>query len=116
MTSRLKIPYTMRTRLETEPEPDEEPDEEVAPARSAPDAMVPSVPPPGREFEYRTELVSSAQVLDGSTLAGQLTRASADGWDLVDIIPAGDRHAVLLRRVKQPERRSRPVGFAPPLS
>jgi hypothetical protein len=53
-------------------------------------------------------------VTDGTTLAAQLTGASKDGWDLVDIINAGDRHAVLLRRLKRPERNARQVGFAPP--
>lgn len=99
----------MRVRTEEEPEPDEH----DAPAGST-DTMVPSVPTASHEFEYRTELVTADQVLDGKTLADQLTKASSDGWDLVEIIGAGDRHAILLRRVKQPGRRSRPVGFAPP--
>ena len=55
-------------------------------------------------------------VLDGTTLAGQLNKASTDGWDLVDIINAGDRYAVLLRRAKRPDRNARPVGFTPPRS
>src|SRR5437763_16466212 len=97
----------MRERLEEEP--DEEPEE--APAATS--TLVPSVPDAGREFEYRTELVTAAQVLDGTTLAEQLTKASADGWELVDVIPAGERHAVLLRRPKRAERASRPVGFRP---
>jgi hypothetical protein len=103
----------MRERLEEEPEPDEEPDETPAAAASTPSTPLPSVMDGGREFEYRTELVTAEQVVDGSTLAGQLTKASADGWDLVDIINTGDRHAILLRRGKRPERSSRPVGFTP---
>jgi hypothetical protein len=104
----------MRERLEEEPEPDEEPDEEPAAVATAPSTPLPSVGDGGREFEYRTELVTVAQVVDGTTLASQLTKASADGWDLVDIVNAGDRHAVLLRRAKRPERNARPVGFTPP--
>jgi hypothetical protein len=105
----------MRERLEEEPEPDEEPDEEPASVATAPGASLAAVSSDGgREFEYRTDLVTVEQVVDGTTLAGQLTKASADGWDLVDIINAGDRHAVLLRRAKRPERNARPVGFTPP--
>jgi hypothetical protein len=104
----------MRERLEEEPEPDEEP--EQAPAATPPGMLVPSVSETGREHEYRTDLVTAAEVIDGSTLAGQLTKASADGWDLVDIINAGDRYAVLLRRARRAERNARPVGFSPPRS
>ena len=107
----------MRERLEEEPEPDEEPDPEPATASTATSTLVPSVASgAGREYEYRTELVTAAEVVDGTTLAGQLTKASADGWDLVDIITAGERYAILLRRSKQAERNSRPVGFTPPRS
>jgi hypothetical protein len=107
----------MRERLEEEPEPDEEPDESPAADATAPSTLVPSVADGGgREFEYRTDLLTATEVTDGETLAGQLTTSSADGWDLVDIINAGDRYAVLLRRAKRPERSSRPVGFTPPRS
>lgn len=106
----------MRERLEEEPEPDEEPDETPAAVATAPGGQVPSVSDGGREHEYRTDLLTAAEVVDGATLAGQLTKASADGWDLVDIINAGDRYAVLLRRAKRPERSARPVGFTPPRS
>ncbi len=103
----------MRERLEEEPEEEPEPDE--APVTVAKSTLVPSVSSDaGREFEYRTELVTAAQIVDGKTLADQLTRASSDGWDLVDIVGAGDRHAILLRRVKRPERTARQVGFTPP--
>ena len=106
----------MRERVEEEPEPDEEPDREAPPAASATSTLVPTVGDSGREYEYRTELVTAAQVLDGTTLPERLNRASADGWDLVDIIVAGDRHAILLRRTKRPQRSARPVGFARPES
>jgi hypothetical protein len=105
----------MRERLEEEPEP-EEPEEEPA-STSAPGRMVPTVAPDGgREFEYRTELITEQQVMDGTTLAEQLTKASTDGWDLVDIIGAGTGHTILLRRVRRSERSPRPVGFTPPRS
>jgi hypothetical protein len=72
------------------------------------------VGPGARDLEYRTELVTAAQVVDGSTLAEQLTKASSDGWDLVDIIQAGDRYTILLRRPKMSDREARRVGFLPP--
>jgi hypothetical protein len=103
----------MRLRSEEEPEPDEDPGEAPA-ATAVPTPVVPAVASEGREHEYRTELLTAAEVLDGSTLAERLTAASAEGWDLVDVIPAGDQHAVLLRRQKSPQRGPRPVGFAPP--
>jgi hypothetical protein len=105
----------MRERFEEEPEP-EEPDETPGDVATAPGVQVPSVSDVGREHEYRTDLLTAAEVIDGNTLAGQLTKASGDGWDLVDIINAGDRYAVLLRRAKRPERNARPVGFTPPRS
>ena len=103
----------MRERLEEEPEPDGDPDVEPATAE-APGTVLPSVSDGVREFEYRTELVTTAQVVDGTTLAEQLTRASADGWDLVEIIGTGEHHAILLRRARRPGRSGRPVGFSPP--
>jgi hypothetical protein len=102
---------TMRERLEEDP--DEEPDVESPPASTTATAPLSTVSSAAREFEYRTELVSDKQILDGKTLAEQLTKASTDGWDLVEIIAAGERHAILLRRVKRTERTSRPVGFTP---
>jgi hypothetical protein len=103
----------MRFRSEEEPEPDEDPDEETAVA-ALPGPMVPAVAPGARELEYRTELVTAAEVVDGSSLAEQLTKASSDGWDLVEIIQAGERYAILLRRPKTPDREARRVGFLPP--
>jgi hypothetical protein len=94
-----------------EEEPDE-PDEAVAIASPT---AVPTVAPSGsREFEFRTELLTDAEVTDGKTLAERLTGASKDGWDLVEVIGVGDVHAVLLRRPKTVERESRRVGFTPP--
>jgi hypothetical protein len=96
---------------EAEEEPDD-PEETVAVAGPTP---VPTVPPAGaREFEYRTELLTDAEITDGKTLAERLTAASKDGWDLVEVIGVRDVHALLLRRPKTIERESRSVGFAPP--
>jgi len=103
----------MRERVEEEPEPEPEP-EETPPAEAATSTLVPTVGDAGREYEYRTELVTATQVLDGKTLPEQLNKASIDGWDLVDIIVVGDRHAILLRRAKRPGQSNRRVGFAPP--
>lgn len=106
---------TMRERVEEEPEPEEEPDVD-APSAPGPGTLVPSVADGSREFEYRTELLTSAQVVDGATLAERLTSASTEGWELVDIVGAGDRHALLLRRAKRSGRQARQVGFTPPPS
>ena len=97
--------------MRVEEEPDE-PDETVAVA--GPTSVPIVAPPGGREYEFRTELLTVAEITDGKTLAERLTAASKDGWDLVEVIGAGDRHAVLLRRPKTVERESRQVGFAPP--
>ena len=103
----------MTERAEEEPEPDEpEPDEEPGSARSG-SAMVPTVGGSGsREYEYRTELLSVVQLTDGTTLSDKLGKASADGWDLVDILDGGDQRVLLLRKPKRPKTESRPVGFA----
>jgi len=106
----------MKPRAEEEPEPDEDPDEEPATAPAATGSgLVPSVEGGGgRDFEYRTELVTAAQLTDGKSLPDLLTKASAEEWDLVEILAAGDRHVVLLRRRKKPQREARPVGFRLP--
>jgi hypothetical protein len=67
-----------------------------------------------REFEYRTEALSIAQVADGKSLAAGLSAASGDGWHLVDVIDAGDNRVILYRRQKKSEKERRSVGFAPP--
>lgn len=101
---------------EEEPEPDEEPEPEEEPVAPPPgSSLVPAVPGAGgREFEYRTELLTQAELADGKTLAEKLTKASADGWDLVDVIHAGDQHVILLRQPKKTSREARPVGFTLP--
>jgi len=99
--------------VRSEEEPDE-PDEAVAVA--GPTAVPQVAPAGGREFEYRTEMLTDAEVADGKTHAERLTAASKDGWDLVDVIGVKDAYAVLLRRPQKVDRESRPVGFAPPRS
>jgi hypothetical protein len=112
----------MRPRFEEEPEPiivpepDEDPDEpdaDPAAAATATATMVPRVDATAgeREYEYRVDVVTVAQVLDG-TLADRLSEASHDEWNLVDIIDAGDQKALLMRKRKQKESSRRPVGFA----
>jgi hypothetical protein len=93
----------------------EEPDEPREPGTDVPTLSAPvvsAVSSGGREYEYRTELLTLDQVTDGRTLADQLTAASADGWDLVEIVDAGERRALLLRKPKRKEQDRRPVGFA----
>ncbi len=110
----------MRLRFEEEPEPiivpepDEDPDgPDDEPAAAAGTAtIVPRVDSPmEREYEYRVDVLSLAEVLDG-TIAEKLSEASHDDWHLVDIIDAGDKKALLLRKRKQKESARRPVGFA----
>lgn len=103
----------MPARFEEEPEPDEEPGETAVAAPPAP--MVPSVAPASREFEYRTEMITPEEVGDGSTLAERLNKASTEGWDLVDVIQAGERYTLLLRHPRTPDREERRVGFLPPV-
>ncbi len=110
----------MRPRFEEEPEPiivpepDEDPDEpDGEPAAAATATIVPRVDAGAgeREYEYRVDVVTVAQVLDG-TLADRLSEASHDEWNLVDIIDAGEKKALLMRKRKQKESARRPVGFA----
>lgn len=95
----------MRERLEEDPE-----HEEASPSQSA----IPTVAPVGREFEYRTDALTNADVTKGTKLIELLNKSAADGWDLVEIINAGDSHVVLQRKGKPPKRDSRRVGFTLP--
>jgi hypothetical protein len=97
---------------EEEPDEPDEPDEPATTAVAAP--VVPSVSPGGREYEFKLELVSLDQIIDGKSLPDLLTKASADGWDLYDVIDAGERRALLMRRPKKNAQEARRVGFAPP--
>ena len=104
----------MRSEEIPEEEPDEEPEEEPTGNASGVAAAVPTTGFPSREFEYRTDEISLADLADGSTLARRLGEASRDGWDFVQVLEAGDKRLVLLRRGRRGERQSRPVGFFPP--
>ncbi len=101
-------------RLRSEEDPEEEPDPEPRERRSGSASGVPSVGLGGRDYEYRVDSLSLAQVTDAKALAGRLTEASADGWDLIETIEAGDQRVFILRRPKRPAGESRPVGFSPP--
>jgi hypothetical protein len=102
--------------LRSEEEPEEEPEPEPEPGERLPESAsgVPSVGFGGRQYEYRVETLTLDQITDAKGLAGLLTEASADGWDLVETIEAGEKRAVVLRRPKREPGESRPVGFAPP--
>jgi hypothetical protein len=106
----------MATHGEEEPEEPDEPDEPGGPDNGAmaPTRMVPTVGLPGRDWEYSTNVLSLAQVTDGTTLVKVLKESGADGWDLADVIDGGDKRVLLLRRPKRSQRESRRVGFAPP--
>jgi hypothetical protein len=101
--------------MHDEEEPDDDPDEPEQPAdRAAPTRHVPSVGMPAREWEYSTEVLTLAQVADGTTLVKTLQTAAAEGWELADVIDGGEKRVLLMRRSKRSARESRRVGFAPP--
>jgi hypothetical protein len=99
----------MRRRAEEDPDDPDYDDEEVQ-VQAAP---VPAVSLGGREYEFKTEVLAMGQVTDGKTLPERLTAASAEGWDLVEIVDAGESRVLLLRRAKRTSREPRSVGFAP---
>ena len=101
--------------MRDEEDPDEDPDEPEQPADGvAPTSHVPTVGLPAREWEYSTEVLTLAQVADGSTLVKVLQVSAADGWELADVIDGGEKRVLLMRRSKRSARESRRVGFAPP--
>lgn len=102
----------MRLRSEDEPDEEPEPEPEQRPSGSA--SGVPSVGLGGRDYEYRVDSLSVDEVTDAKALAGRLTDASGEGWDLIETIEAGERRVFIMRRPKRPSSDSRPVGFAPP--
>lgn len=103
----------MRTR--DEEDPDDEPDEPDEPSDgAAPTTHIPSVGIPAREWEYSTEVLTVAQVADGTTLVKVLQASAAEGWELADVIEAGEKRVLLMRRSKRSGHESRRVGFAPP--
>ena len=101
-----------------EDDPDEDPDEPEKPG--GPDGPTASAGPmlsvglPAREWEFSTQVLTVAQVVDGTTLAKLLQEAGADGWELSDVIDGGEKRVLLMRRPKRSSRESRRVGFAPP--
>ncbi|HEY8864224.1 MAG TPA: hypothetical protein VIO37_08640 [Candidatus Dormibacteraeota bacterium] len=102
--------------LRSEDDPDEEPDEQPNhPGDGAATAsIVPSVGLPVREWEFSTQILSLAQVVDGVTLVKLLKEAGADGWELTDVIDGGEKRVLLMRRPKRSSVEARRVGFAPP--
>ena len=101
--------------IHDEEDPDDEPDEPEQPADGAvPTSHVPSVGMPAREWEYSTEVLTLAQVVDGTTLVKVLQAAAADGWELAEVVDGGEKRVLLMRRSKRSSRESRRVGFAPP--
>jgi hypothetical protein len=105
--------------LRSEEDPDEEPDEPDQPNHPGDGAamaaqLVPSVGLPLREWEFSTQVLTVAQLVDGVTLVKLLKEAGADGWDLTDVIDGGEKRVLLMRRPKRSARESRRVGFAPP--
>jgi hypothetical protein len=106
----------MSMGIDLEDEPDEDPDEPEQPGDGSATATGPmlSVGLPSREWEYSTQVLSVAQVVDGTTLVKLLKDAGVDGWELTDVIDGGEKRVLLMRRPKRSERESRRVGFAPP--
>ena len=118
------MPADPDARLEEAPEPfeipddpDEPDDEPEAPAAGGggPTHMPGVSEGPGgdREYQYRVEVVTLEEVLDGQTLPDRLSAASTDEWHLVDILDAGDRKAILYRKRRDNRPQRRPVGFSP---
>lgn len=96
-------------RADEEPE---EPETEPEPSSSATSPAVVIAPPgQGVAFDYRTEVLTASQVLDGTTLPEKLAKESAEGWDLVDLVQAEGKHVIILRKPKKPDRAERRVGF-----
>jgi hypothetical protein len=106
----------MRLRFEDDPDEEpEEPDQPGQPGGAAPaPGLVPSVGMPLREWEFSTQVLTIAQVVDGTSLVKVLKKAGVDGWELTDVIDGGDKRVLLMRRPKHSARESRRVGFAPP--
>ena len=102
----------------SEEDPDEEPDEPDEPNHPGDGAaamgVVPSVGLPLREWEFSTQVLTVAQLVDGVTLVKLLQQAGTDGWELTDVIDGGEKRVLLMRRPKRSARESRRVGFAPP--
>ena len=84
--------------IEFEEDPDDEPDEPEQPADgAAPTTHVPSVGMPAREWEYSTEVLTVAQVVDGTTLVKILQASAVEGWELADVVDGGEKRVLLMR-------------------
>lgn len=99
-------------------EPDEDPEYEPDDLPVAPATMVSAGARADgsaeAEFEYRTEVLTLEQLVDGDSLAGLLATSSSDGWHYVGVVDAGEKRVVILRKLKKTARERRSVGFAPP--
>jgi len=97
-------------RADEDPEePEIEPQSPSTPSAQA--VVVAAAGTAGVAFEYRTEVLTAAQITDGKTLPEKLAQESADGWDLVDLVQAQDKYVIVLRKPKKPDRAERRVGF-----
>lgn len=103
----------MPARYEEEPGPYEDPPHQDA----VPALTVPTVRDAdgGRHWDYRTEILTAAELTDGVTLVTKLSTVAEEDWELAGLYPAADRHVLLLRKSKKMEREARRVGFAPPV-
>jgi len=105
------------THLEEEPDEPDEPDQPTPGDGAAPAVRnIPSVGLPTRDWEYSTKVMTVAQVVDGKTLVAILKDASADGWELAEVVDGGEKRVLLMRRPKRSTQEARRVGFAPPKS
>jgi hypothetical protein len=99
---------------EPDEDPDFDPDDDPVEALTQSSTTMAGGGTGERDWEYRTEVLSVAEVADGKTLIERLTQAATDNWHLVEIIDAGESRVVLLRRSRNPQKERRSVGFAPP--
>jgi hypothetical protein len=101
--------------FDEDPDDPDEPDEPGSPDGAAATAShIPSVGMPTREWEYSTQVLTVAQVVDGTSLVKVLKEAGADGWELADVVDGGEKRVLLMRRPKRSSHEARRVGFAPP--
>src|SRR5258708_27975972 len=103
--------------VRSEEDPDDEPDEEPNhPGHGAAygTGILPNVGLPLREWEFSTQVVTVAQLVDGVTLVKLLKEAGTDGWELTDVIDGGEKRVLLMRRPKRSSVESRRVGVGPP--
>ena len=99
---------------EPDEDPDFDPDDEPVAELAQPSGTMAGGGSGDRDWEYRTEVLSVAEVADGTTLVERLTVAATDNWHLLEIVDAGERRVVLLRRQRKSQKERRSVGFAPP--